>query len=385
MATDYTDLSEWEFNEGDGSWNVNDACDSETVAGFPDQPSLGFDDTAWYVAGWISDQMGQFSLNAFYVFEKANESGQVGSFTGLDFPGDNCVSSGGGGQGPGGTEIARAVEYYDQPQHDVAGDNTSDPVPTLYWAGAIRDKGDAFCPVQRPNNIVRIYSIADPLDDNNRTFHTVDIEIACFDGEVAYNLPVKDGGTDTFIGGDARIANAGYREDGTDGFLYFCHAVADSVVIDSSTEEQIVVRWYKIDMNGWPGDGADDPEIEASGEIDGGTTGDPEVPVHLFLPAISVNDGHDIAIVMQQTSEDEYVSLQGWGRTDAGDETPLKELAIGDAGLPSTQVDKWGDYCAAAPAPDGDRWGVIGEVMVDGGASADFWVTEFRQIEIEPP
>jgi len=89
-------------------------------------------------------------------------------------------------------------------------------------------------------------------------------------------------------------------------------------------------------MNGWPGDGADDAEIAASGEIDAGTMGDSEAPAHLFYPAMSVNDDHDVAIVMQQTSEEEFVSVQAWGRREAGDETPLKELAIGDAGLPST-------------------------------------------------
>jgi len=198
MATDYTDLSEWEFNDANAFWDLSDACDGETVDGPVDQPSLGFDDTAWYSGGWVAENVDDFSVNTFYVFEKEIENGQVESFASLDFPGDNCVDSGADApQVPGGTETARAVEHYDQPSHDVPGDNTTNRVPTPYWVGVIRAKGTAFCPIQRPHNIVRIYSIGDPLDDNNRTFHTVDIQIGCFDGKVTYQLPVKEGGTGT--------------------------------------------------------------------------------------------------------------------------------------------------------------------------------------------
>jgi len=133
-----------------------------------------------------------------------------------------------------------------------------------------------------------------------------------------------------------------------------------------------------VEINGNPVsfDGPDetDPDADATSDL----------PLDLFLPAISVNEDHDIAIAMQQTSEEEFVSVQGWGRTDAGDETPLKELAIGDAGLPNNSFNRWGDYSAAAPAPDGSTWGVIGEVMMDGGGNPDYWATKFRQIEIEP-
>jgi len=128
--------------------------------------------------------------------------GEGDACTSLDFPGDNCISSlEDVPPAPGGTEIARPPEHYDQPSHDVPGENTTNRVQTPCRVGVIGAKGTAFRPILRPHAIVRIDSIADPRDDDNRTFHTVDIQIGCFDGKVTYNLPVKEGGAGTLRGG----------------------------------------------------------------------------------------------------------------------------------------------------------------------------------------
>jgi hypothetical protein len=44
------------------------------------------------------------------------------------------------------------------------------------------------------------------------------------------------------------------------------------------------------------------------------------------MPAICVNENHDICIVMAQSSENEYISIQAWARLDDGTELGPEEI-----------------------------------------------------------
>jgi len=139
----------------------------------------------------------------------------------------------------------------------------------------------------------------------------------------------------------------------------------------------------KIQVTRWPGDSVFVPKILDWGEIEADAGGGGP-PVHLFMPAIGVNDAGDMCIVMHKVSEDETISLRAWGRTAGGVETPIKLIQQGENASFSTQNDLWGDYTGIGLDPDGETFRITGEYMKDGdGAQADFWATTVAKVRVK--
>jgi len=369
---DFDDLTAWVAVE---SGAVQDTmCAFGPFAGGIDVPALGFDATAWYVAGAAFPPTQNGSSAAFWIVAKPSGGGPPGVpelVLGTSFPGSPCLDE----SDPGGTEGPRPAEHFDQPEHTVDGDL----VPTPYFVFVVRADTGTQNNCAGLHDTIRIWSIANPLPDEgeSRTFHLFDLEAPeCFDAAFQYDLSPKENPED-FRAGDARITNAVYREDGADEFLYTVHAVRKDV---GGGAFRIVIRWYKTRLNGWPGDGAGDPTLEAHGEIDAGTSEGEQV--HLFYPDIAVNNEHDFAIVMHQVSENELVSLRVWGRTAAGTETPILLIHESeDSTIPGSQ-NEWGDYTDICVDPDGETFWLTGEYVKDLDPDPDIWGTWIAHVQI---
>lgn len=369
-----------------GNWN--DTCGAFDTAPISiDQPSLGYDDKAWYASSFKFPQFNiqpfdEISLNVFHTFAKLGASNPRYTFSNNWSP-EWCHTV----DDLWGAETTRAVEHFDQPLAD-----SGDPSP--FFVGIIRKHAPGACTGidDPPHNMLRIVSIEDPLGVTP-TLHEVQIPTAeCFKGVDYFEIPTDAGVWDGKFA-DPRIANACYREDGENRYLYCVHAVERTTAVGGQSEApQVVIRWYKIDMKDWPG-GNDDPEIVSWGQIDGGihNGGTPINPaddaaVHLFHPAIAANANHDIAIVMAQSSGNETISMRAWGRladgTVMGPETIIAS-AVGTV-LDQPQGDReFGDYFDIALDDDDLRFWVIGEYIKEGeGEDPDYWATRIALIEL---
>jgi hypothetical protein len=389
---DFPDLADWEMETAIsanwdtlGDWDPicgNSMNPMEDIA--IDQPSFGYDRTAWYVSSFkragLSDDI---SVNVFHTFDKPGGTSPIGITFSNNWDSDWCLNI----DAVQGAETTRAVEHFDQPLADDSGD------PSPFFVGVVRAAENGCSGAgDPPHNLLRIVSIEDPLGTPTR--HEVKLETSrCFDATGKWSIEPKDANDQWTAAGDSRITNAVYREDGANRYLYCVHPVRRTISVNEEDVEQIVVRWYKIDMKDWPG-GQNDPEIVASGQIDGGvndngTPEDPDddKPVHLFMPAICVNENHDIGIVMAQSSENEFISIQAWARLDAGTELGPEEIIVSEVGtvLVPTQGDReFGDYFDIALDDGGLDFWVIGECIKEGtGTAPDFWATEVAQVQIQ--
>jgi len=370
---DFPELADWTFVENTQSYQ-NISCGGNSTGGSAgaDQTSIGFDDTAWYAATFGAGT--GTALGGFYVIAKPSAAGTPGTPTRIlskDFPGSPCLAT------SLGTEIPRAVEHYDQPEHTV--DSVAD-TPTPYFVSVVRSDttGGETCDAGK-HDTLRIWSIGDPLSAS-RSLHVVDIAAPeCFDAAEQYDL-TANGNSTAFRAGDARLSNAVYRQDGSDEYLYTAHSVKKDL---AGGGYRIVVRWYKVDLNGWPGDGASDPVVDAWGEIDGRTVGGTQS--HFFWPAIAVNDDHDICVVMHQVSDVQNVSIQAWGRTAAGTETPRQTIKSSTSSTTPGNQNEWGDYTDIVVDPDGESFWLTGEWATSATStpcSSVEWSTWIAQVKI---
>lgn len=141
-----------------------------------------------------------------------------------------------------------------------------------------------------------------------------------------------------------------------------CHDGADRTVIPH--------RWYEIATNGWPTSGQD-PTLAQWGDIEGPSG---PVPVHVFMPALSVNEAGDVGLIMARASSMENLSIQATGRfADDPDGTMFALTTIKGSNSPEVpDSNRWGDYFTAVPDPSGDGtfWG-FAMYMIDNVADPD--------------
>ena len=133
------------------------------------------------------------------------------------------------------------------------------------------------------------------------------------------------------------------------------------------------VRWYEIDMQGWPGSGQL-PVLAQSGEIDGGNG------IYTFFPSIAVDGLGNAVITFARSSSNEYISM--WeAHREAGD--PLDEFQPMTLIQESTSPEnsgRWGDYSGASPWPDGN-----GEIWIAHEWTNGSWRTWISKIEFADP
>ena len=197
------------------------SCGGESFIGYIEEHDLGFDRTAWYVSSYlyVSPINEPKSVNLFFIIKKQDTTPTaIEIVSSAEFPGNECLV-GETGSPPIGTETARPAIHAEQPVHEV---NEVENVPTPYFASVIRKNTDDACAAGL-HNTIRIYSIADPLDENDRTLHVADVKTsACFDAHLWYTfIPTSDTETSelTWSAKDARLTGVYYRKDGASEFL----------------------------------------------------------------------------------------------------------------------------------------------------------------------
>jgi hypothetical protein len=334
-----------------------------------DRPTLGFDHRAWYVsaptvdklAPHISDRL----TNFFYIIHKKTDGDDttIDRVEANDFEANNgtrlCCFLKDGLPGGEGRDVAYAAI------HDAS---VAEP-PAAYFCGIAAEPKYSIpqtCPTSQ-FKALRIFAIGDPLDDDpadgDRELRFFDLPVPCFDPETI-NVPT---GTETGTtgGGDGRMTGAFWHYL-DEGLLYVVHSVNKPVLLGSAIHDQKVIRWYIIETNGWP-DGATNPSIRDSGEINAGTTLDAEdnpFPVHLICPAITANESGDVAIVACKTSITHPLTIVATGRfegTDAGEMFDLYDVKPSDS-TRQPSPNRWGDYSGVAPDPaDGETFWGFGE------------------------
>jgi len=138
---------------------------------------------------------------------------------------------------------------------------------------------------------------------------------------------------------DIRIKHGVYRN----GSLWCAHAVNDGGVAR--------VRWYEIQMNGWPQSGQN-PTLRQTGDID------PGPGVATWFPDISVDNAGNAAIAYNRSSNSEFVGIARAVRK-AGDPLGQFRPSVVDQQSSSPELgDRWGDYSGVHedPANPGEFW-----------------------------
>lgn len=116
-------------------------------------------------------------------------------------------------------------------------------------------------------------------------------------------------------------------------------------------DDHAIVRWYEIDLNGWPNTGQA-PSLAQSGDIDLGPG------VHAFLPDIAVDSDGNAAIVFSLSSVNQEIAIARAVRfaTDPQGEFRPHRIIKQSASVETNGV--WGDYVGieADPSTPGIFW-----------------------------
>jgi hypothetical protein len=191
---------------------------------------------------------------------------------------------------------------------------------------------------------------------------------------------------------DARIASAFWHEDDD----------ADHLWITLNTEVQFgpddgfppgtvqgVIKWYRLDMHGWPTSGQS-PQVGASGTIQSLSTVAPPFNVrHSFYPSGVVNDEGDFAIVFGTSSTTETAAIRAWARRADGATLPqfiIKQSPVGDTpdDLFKGSCARWGDYFDVELDPRDDTfWGTGMYMKAGGSAEQEKWGTYIVHFKVD--
>lgn len=134
--------------------------------------------------------------------------------------------------------------------------------------------------------------------------------------------------------------------------------------VDAGDTDVNGVLWYQIDVGAWP---AAATIIQASVLA--------ESTSHYFLPALTVDEADNVAMVLGRSSAAEGVSLYYTGRLAGDPAGSLRTPALlkGGTGGLTVDEDRVGDYHGAAlDASDGSAW-LVGQVA-SGSAETASWV-----------
>ncbi|MBL8764196.1 MAG: hypothetical protein JNM07_07995 [Phycisphaerae bacterium] len=108
------------------------------------------------------------------------------------------------------------------------------------------------------------------------------------------------------------------------------------------------VRWYEIDLRGWPASGGT-PVLKQFGEVV------PDSGAAAFTPGIAVDSKGNVIVVYARSSPNEFIS--SWRAVRRSDDPPgtLRDaVPIRANGVPDTSG-RWGDYLGVKPDPSVPR------------------------------
>ncbi len=289
---DYFNIAISDDGDPNGSWhkyrfNVSSIC------GFIDFPNLGVSQDAYFL---VADCFGGGG-NFIHVMDKtAMLSGSPVTLTSIDTTG-SIISNG-------------AVRNYDA--------ETTGYFASSYASGSPR---------------LRLYSVEDPT--GAATLKSYDINVGSFSNPPDAAQLGTSNRADTI---DHRIKNGVKR----DGFLYLCHNVANGGVAN--------VKWYKINLNGWPAGGT--PTLVDSGYVNPGSG------VYTWFGDVNVDTSGNMAIAYNQSSSSQYIGVNRafrYAGDAAGTVQGMTEMQISTS--PETGS-RWGDYAGLEedPSAPGSFW-----------------------------
>jgi hypothetical protein len=201
---------------------------------------------------------------------------------------------------------------------------------------------------------IRIHAILDPSDSPYR--ETYDLAVPTY--QYPSQVPQQGTSTQHYLF-EPRFWSCVYRN----GSVWAVHHV---------NSQRARVRWYEIDMRGWPTSGQT-PALAQSGEIDMGSG------IYTFFPAIAVDRDDNVGIVFARGSSSEYTSMWRAMRS-LGD--PLGTLQepelVKESAAPETSG-RWGDYSGASPQPGGGAIWLAHEWRPNGS-----WSTWIDRVTVSP-
>ncbi len=206
------------------------------------------------------------------------------------------------------------------------------------------------------NDTVIVHAITDPFTAYNRQTFTLSVP------EYTYpNQPPQKGTSSRPFLFEPRFWSVAEHN----GSLWAVHHV-------NSTRAR--VRWYEIDLGGWPAGGT--PSLAQTGEIDLG--GD----LHTYFPSIHVDAAENVAITYARSSADEYISI-GRSLRSAGDPpSTLRPTQVVQVSRNAHTSGRWGDYSGtqADPVQPDSFWGH--HEFTDGALSS--WRTWVARYDLRP-
>ena len=282
---------------------------------FPDYVKLGVNDDAVYITGVdFGIQIHGFSHLSMFALEKAP------------------LLAG----GPANIVYDEVITGSTPSLHPVVVHDAGAP---MYFVEAVNTGG----------NTIRVHALTDVLGTPLRITSTVAVP--------AYASPPRvpqPGPGPVLATIDARFMSGVVR----DGKLWTAHAVQD-LAVDTET----VVRWYEVDVTGFPGGPA---TLVQSGNVD------PGPGLHTWMTHINVDNDGDMGIGFSVAGPTQFAAIGYTGRlaTDAPGTTRPVEIARTSPGSATRFDGRWGDYTGLAIDPDGETFWLFNEYAV-----ADKWAT----------
>jgi hypothetical protein len=196
---------------------------------------------------------------------------------------------------------------------------------TLLSLGAVKcydsnPPAQYFATAWSSSTSIRVYALQNPLGSPTLTSYAI---------SVPYHTAPPDAtqkGTSHRVSTiDDRIKNGVYR----DGSLWLTHTVSE----DNTAR----VRWYEIDLRGWPTSG-NNPVLAQNASLDYGSG------EHNWFPDITVSNDGDAVITCSRSSVNDYPYVARAGRKSYdADDTFRASVRLKESDGPTTS-DRWGDY-----------------------------------------
>ncbi|MCH2135952.1 MAG: hypothetical protein MK101_05150 [Phycisphaerales bacterium] len=204
-------------------------------------------------------------------------------------------------------------------------------------------------------NEIRIHAIRDPLGDPYR--ETYDLTVPTY----SYPSQVPQEGTSTqHYLFEPRFWSCVWRN----GSIWAVHHVNSS---------RARVRWYEIDVRGWPSSGQT-PVLAQSGEIDQGSGH------YSFFPSIAVDEHDNAAIVFARGASDEYTSMWRAVRRASDPANTFQAPELVRSSSAAETSGRWGDYSGASPEVGGGAFWLAHEWRPSSG-----WSTWIDRVSIGVP
>lgn len=220
-------------------------------------------------------------------------------------------------------------------------------------------------PFPQQSTALKLYAVLDPL--GSPTLASVSVGVPQSYSGFEGLIPQPGGSFGTCSG--CMLASAVE----TQNTLWLVHTAHNG----SSSDPRLVLRWYRIRLNGWPGSGQQ-PAVSASGTIDPGS------PRHAYDPSLAVDPAGNMAIAFGRAGPSDYASMWAQVRCASGVMNPPVQLRagimnpapltfLGDySGIDHDGTDKFVAHVAMVPSSvgplrDWESW----LARFDGGCAPD--------------